>query len=185
MKSGKSDNSTLVRRTLTFIKEHLGMPIPAHLWLRDDGGASINGSSTVLGREESIEIISFGHGVNLPVDPANGKITGARAHSPVSIEKEFDAATPYLYRAVAKGQTLQSAEIKWYRINDAGKEEVYFVMLLEGVKVCGINPGMTNTRLAPASALNHVEAVSMMYERITWHYLDGNIKYTDSWNERG
>ncbi|MBB5496634.1 type VI secretion system tube protein TssD [Paraburkholderia sp. MM5384-R2] len=145
------------------------------MWLKDDGGADIKGSSTVQDREGSIEIISFSHGVNLPVDAANGKITGARSHSPIAFEKE----------AVAKGQTLQSAEIKWYRINDAGKEEVYFVMTIEGVKVCGINPGMANTRLAQASALNHVEAVSMMDDRITWHYLDGNIKYTDSWNERG
>ncbi|AIO33724.1 type VI secretion system effector, Hcp1 family protein [Burkholderia cenocepacia] len=156
------------------------MPIPAHMWLKDDGGTAIRGSSTVQGREGSIEIISFGHGVNLPVDGANGKITGKRTHSPVAFEKEFDAATPYLYKAVATGQTLQSAEIKWYRINDAGKEEAYFVMLLEGVKVCGINPGMANTRLSQATALNHMEAVSMMYERITWYYLDGNVKYTDS-----
>jgi type VI secretion system secreted protein Hcp len=132
----------------------------------------------------SIEIISFSHGVNLPVDNAAGKITGPRTHSPLLLEKEFDAATPYLFKAVSKGQTLQSAEIKWYRINDAGKEEVYFVMLLEGVKICGVNPGMVNTKLAQASALNHVESVSMMYDRITWHYLDGNIKYTDSWAER-
>ncbi len=55
---------------------------------------------------------------------------------------------------------------------------------MEGVKVCGINPGMANAKLAQASTLNHVEAASMMYDRITWHYLDGNIKYTDSWNER-
>jgi len=161
------------------------MPIPAHMWLKDDGGADIKGSSTVQDREGSIEIISFGHGVNLPVDGANGKITGARTHSPVAFEKEFDAATPYLYKAVAKGQTLKSAEIKWYRINDAGRGEVYFVMLLEGVKVCGINPGMANTRLSQASTLNHVEAVSMMYDRITWHYLDGNIKFTDSRNDIG
>ncbi|WP_296651045.1 type VI secretion system tube protein TssD [Paraburkholderia sp.] len=160
------------------------MPIPAYVWLKDVGGAEIKGSSTVQGREESIEIISFGHSVRLPIDAVNGKITGTRAHSPISFEKEFDSATPYLYKAVAKGQTLQSAEIKWYRINDAGKEQVYFVMLLEGVKVCGINPGMANAKLAQASMLNHVEAVSMMYESITWHYLDGNIKYTDSWNDR-
>ncbi len=48
------------------------------------------------------------------------------------IEKEFDAASPYLYKAVAKGQTLKSAELKWYRINHASQEEVYFIMLIEG-----------------------------------------------------
>jgi type VI secretion system secreted protein Hcp len=47
------------------------------------------------------------------------------------IEKAFDAASPYLYKAVATGQTLKSAELRWYRINDAGCEEAYFTMLLE------------------------------------------------------
>jgi type VI secretion system secreted protein Hcp len=160
------------------------MPIPAYMWLKDDGGADIKGSVTVEGREGSIEVIGFSHGLNLPVDSSAGKITGTRSHSPMSIEKEFDATSPYLYKAVAKGQTLESAELKWYRINDAGHEQVYFTMLLEGVKIAGVNPGMANAKLAAMSALNHVESVSMMYERITWHYTDGNIKFTDDWNER-
>jgi len=160
------------------------MPIPAYMWLKDDGGADIKGSVTVQEREGSIEVIGFSHGLNLPVDSSSGKIAGTRSHSPMHIEKEFDASSPYLYKAVATGQTLESAELKWYRINDAGREEVYFIMLLEGVKVTGINPGMANTRLSETSALNHVESVSMMYERITWHYTDGNIKFTDAWDER-
>jgi type VI secretion system secreted protein Hcp len=122
--------------------------------------------------------------VNLPVDNKTGEITGSRTHSPMNLEKEFDASSPYLYKAVATGKSLQSAELKWYRINDAGREEVYFVMLLEGVKVVGANPGMANTKLATMFQLNHVESVGLLYERITWHYTDGNIKFTDSWNER-
>ncbi|MFD1554477.1 Hcp family type VI secretion system effector [Paraburkholderia silviterrae] len=160
------------------------MPIPAYMWLKDDGGADIKGSVTVQSREGSIEVIGFGHGVNLPVDSKTGDITGSRNHSPMHIEKEFDASSPYLYKAVATGQSLKSAELKWYRINDAGKEEEYFIMLLESVKVVGVNPGMANTKLAGMSQLNHVESIGLMYERITWHYKDGNIKFTDSWNER-
>lgn len=160
------------------------MGIPAYMWLKDDGGADIKGSVTVQGREGSIEVIGFCHGVNLPVDSKTGDITGSRSHAPMSLEKEFDASSPYLYKAVATGQTLQSAELKWYRINDAGQEEIYFIMLLEAVKVVGVNPGMANTKLAAMSPLNHVESVGLMYERITWHYTDGNIKFTDSWNER-
>ncbi|MGF6595981.1 type VI secretion system secreted protein Hcp [Paraburkholderia sp. GAS448] len=160
------------------------MPIPAYMWLKDDGGADIKGSVTVQGREGSIEVIGFGHGVNLPVDNKSGEITGSRTHSPMYLEKEFDASSPYLYKAVSRGQSLQSAELKWYRINDAGQEELYFVMLMESVKVVGVNPGMANTKLAGMSQLNHTESVSLMYERITWHYTDGNIKFTDSWSER-
>lgn len=65
------------------------MPIPAYMWLKDDGGADIKGSSTVQDRKGSIEIISFGHGVNLPVDAANGKITGSRTHSEVRSKRSL------------------------------------------------------------------------------------------------
>lgn len=159
------------------------MAIPAYMWLKDDGGTDIKGSSTVQGREGSVEVIGFSHGLNLPVDGHSGKITGSRMHSAMIVEKDFDAVSPYLYKAVATGQTLQSAELKWYRINDAGKEEVYFTMLMEGVKIVGVNPNMPNIRTG-LDLINHVENVSLMYERITWHYADGNIKFTDAWEER-
>lgn len=159
------------------------MAIPAYMWLKDDGGTDIKGSSTVQGREGSVEVIGFSHGLNLPVDGHSGKITGSRMHSAMIVEKDFDAVSPYLYKAVATGQTLQSAELKWYRINDAGKEEVYFTMLMEGVKIVGVNPNMPNIRTG-LDSINHVENVSLMYERITWHYADGNIKFTDAWEER-
>lgn len=159
------------------------MAIPAYMWLKDDGGADIKGSSTVQGREGSIEVVAFCHGLNIPVDGHSGKNTGARQHSPMMIEKEFDAVSPYLYKAVAKGQTLKSAELKWYRINDTGKGEVYFTMLMEGVKNVGVNPGMANIK-TDNTGMNHSESVSMMYDRITWHYADGNIKFSDAWEER-
>nr|WP_279589200.1 type VI secretion system tube protein Hcp [Paraburkholderia rhizosphaerae] len=97
------------------------------MWLKDDGGADIKGSVTVQDREGSIEVIGFGHGLNLPVDNSTGKVTGTRSHSPM---------------------------------------------------------GMANTKIATVSQLNHTESVSILYDRITWHYVDGNIRFTDSWSER-
>jgi len=52
------------------------------MWLKDDGGADIKGSVDVEDREGSIEIIGLSHGINLPVDSANGKITGTRQPPP-------------------------------------------------------------------------------------------------------
>ncbi|WP_067704419.1 Hcp family type VI secretion system effector [Erwinia sp. ErVv1] len=160
------------------------MPIPAYVWLKDDGGADIRGTVDVQDREGSIEILGFSHGVNLPVDTATGKITGKCSHAPISFEKEFDSSSPYLYKAVSIGQTLKSAEFKWYRINHASQEEEYFNMLLEGVKVVSVNPGMPNAKMAGMSAINHMESVSFMYEKITWKYCDGNILFSDSWEDR-
>ncbi|KAA1349116.1 type VI secretion system tube protein Hcp, partial [Escherichia coli] len=112
------------------------------------------------------------------------KITGTRLHAPLVIEKEFDSSSPYLYKAVATGQTLKSAEIKWYKINDAGQEVEYFNMLLEKVRVVSINPVMHNCKEPALQIHNHNEGIQLRYERITWKYCDGNIQYSDAWNER-
>lgn len=158
------------------------MAIPAYLWLKDDGGADIKGSVDVNKREGSIEVIAFGHGLHIPTDNNTGKITGTRIHAPMIIEKEFDSSSPYLYKAVAQGQTLKSAEIKWYRINDGGQEEEYFNMLLEGVKIVSVSPLMYNTKTV--EKCNHLERVELRYEKITWKYCDGNVIFADAWDER-
>lgn len=160
------------------------MAIPAYLWLKDDGGADIKGSVDILDREGSIEVLSFSHGLLVPTDNGTGKITGTRLHAPLVIEKEFDSSSPYLYKAVATGQTLKSAEIKWYKINDAGQEVEYFNMLLENVRVVSINPVMHNCKEPALQIHNHNEDIQLRYERITWKYCDGNVQCSDAWNER-
>jgi type VI secretion system secreted protein Hcp len=111
------------------------MATPVHLWLKDDGGAIIRGSSDVMDREGSIELRGLTHNLSIPTDGATGKLTGTRKHTPFLFEKEIDSSSPYLYKAVATGQTLQSAELKFYNISYAGQEVEYFNILLEGVKV--------------------------------------------------
>ncbi len=129
-------------------------------------------------------MLAFGHGLQLPTDSNTGKITRTRVHSALTFEKEFDSSSPYLYKAVAKGQTLKSAEFKWYRINHAGQEEEYFNMLLENVKVVSVCPVMYDVKNPAAEKHNHLESVSLRYERITWKYCDGNVQFSDAWNER-
>lgn len=157
------------------------MAIPGNMWLYDDGGALIKGGCDVQNRESSIEFKGFHHNLSIPTDNATGKPTGTRQHSPMLIIKEFDYSSPYLYRAVATGQALQKAELKWYKINDAGQEVEYFNMLLEGVRIVSVSPTMA--ALADTNN-NHLETVEMRYEKITWKHCDGNIIFADAWNER-
>jgi len=160
------------------------MAIPAYLWLKDDGGADIRGSVDVRQREGSIEILGFCHGLHLPTDSNTGKITGTRVHSALVFEKEFDASSPYIYKAVTHGQTLKSAEFKWYRINDAGLEQEYFNMLLEGVKVVSVCPLMHDVKNPSTEEHNHLESIALRYEKITWKHCNGNIIFSDTWNDR-
>ncbi|MGO4154881.1 Hcp family type VI secretion system effector [Cupriavidus sp. YAF13] len=160
------------------------MAIPAYMWIKDDGGADIKGSVTVNSREGSVEVVAFDHGVSIPTDSNTGKLTGTRVHRPVVFTKETDASTPYLYKAVTSGQTLKSVEIKWYKIDDAGKEKEYFNTKLENVKVVGVTPKMLDIKNPAFEKHNHLEDIELRYEKITWSYKDGNIIHTDSWNER-
>jgi len=158
------------------------MAIPVHMFIKDDGGAVIRGGSDVMHREGSIELRGVQHLLSIPTDNNTGKLTGTRQHAPFMFEKEIDSASPYLYKAVATGQTLKEAEIKWYRISDAGQEEEYFNILMEDVKVISISPIMHDTRNCPGTG--HMESVALRYAKITWKYVDGNIQFNDAWNER-
>lgn len=156
------------------------MSNPAYLWFIDENGSPIAGGSMVLGREGSIEVKSLSHHLTIPTDRNTGKLTGTRIHTPILIQKEFDRTTPLLARAICRGVTLKSAEIKMYRTNEAGFEVEYFNMLLENVKVTGFTPG-----LHPGVASGtHLENIEMRYETIQWKYTDGNIIFKDGWNER-
>ena len=96
----------------------------------------------VSGREGAIELKSFTHNVNIPVDGNTGKLTGTRIHMPVMFQKEFDRVTPFLFRALSTGRMLQSATIKMYQINEAGLEQEYFNIIMENVKITSITPDL-------------------------------------------
>jgi type VI secretion system secreted protein Hcp len=103
---------------------------------------------------------------------------------PYLFSKEIDASSPYLYKSVTTGQKLQSAEVKFYRINDAGQEVEYFRVLMEGVRIVTVGPMLFDIKSSYGEKRNHLEMIELIYEKITWCYMDGNIIHSDSWNER-
>ncbi|MGV3345858.1 type VI secretion system tube protein TssD [Enterobacteriaceae bacterium LUAb1] len=159
------------------------MAIPVYLWLKDGGGADIKGSVDVQDREGSIEVVAPAYNLYIPADNTD-KLTGTRVHTLFLLAKEIDASSPYLYKAVTTGQTLKSAEFRWYNINDAGQEGEYFSTKLEHVKVVKANPVMHDIKNPVFEKHNPPEQIALRYEKIRWTYKDGNILHSDLWNER-
>jgi hypothetical protein len=54
---------------------------------------------------------------------------------------------------------------------------------MENVKVTGVNCSVPNVKIAANDKMNHVESVSLQYEKITAHRRR-NIMHSDAWNER-
>lgn len=160
------------------------MAIPVYLWIEDDGGTLIKGSVDASGREGSIEVSELMHSVEQPIDPLTGKATAKRLHSSYAFMKNVDSSSSYLYKSLSSGQTLKNAVFKFYRINYNGQEEEYFITTLENVKVTEIEPFMMDIKNPQWERHDHFEYVDLAYEKITWHYLDGNIIHSDSWKGR-
>lgn len=158
------------------------MAIPVYLWLTDDAGNQVKGSVDVHGREDSIEILELMHNVELPTDDKTGKITSKRQHGDYALIKEVDCSSPYLYQGVSSGRKFKQAVLKFYRINYNGQEEEYFRVTMDNVRINEIEPFMFDIKNPTFEKHNHLEAFYLAYKKITWHYLDGNIIHSDSWN---
>ncbi len=159
------------------------MAIPAYMWIKDDQGATIEGTVEIADRHGSVEVLGFNHEIRIPTDNDTGALTGTRKHEPFVITKAYDSSTPYLYKACSNGQTLKEVVLRWYKIDDTGTEKEYFTHVLNDVKITSVKPVMHNVKDLDKERYPHLEEVAMRYSKITWTYKDGNIEFTDSWNE--
>ena len=69
----------------------------------DNGAPPIEGGITTPGSEGQISVVSLGHAIVTPRDAASGLPTGRRQHSPMTIVKHYDKASPLLFKACATG----------------------------------------------------------------------------------
>lgn len=140
--------------------------------IKDSGGNQIYGSADFDGRTDLVKVLRFAHGVRIPVDPQKGELQGIREHRPFTFVKPFDQATPVLANALTNGETLKEAKFHWYK-KESGNPDEFFTHTLK------------NARISEIEAFGSIpqETVSLLYEKITWFFPDGNIASSDSWVE--
>lgn len=155
------------------------MSLPAYMYLYDENGMLIDGGCTALGRAGAIEVMSSSYGVSQPADSNTGSMTGSRQHSPYIFHKQIDKVSPFLAVSVCEGRRLQKAEIKYYETNEAGVEYEVYRVTLESIIIMSINAN--HTFIPGSNSPNMLESVAIRYKSIEWFYLDGMIKYSDSW----
>ncbi len=158
------------------------MPIPCHLSIVGELQGDIEGDCEFEGREGTILVQSVDHVVEIPTD-SRGASTGRRVHRPLTVTKEIDSSTPMLYQALCTGERLTEVTLDWYRIDESGLEELYYVVYMENVIINRVRPWMPNALDGNNSGMRHMEDVSFTYEKIRWTWeLDG-IEYEDAWGE--
>jgi type VI secretion system Hcp family effector len=91
-------------------------------------------------RDKWIAVLSFGMGVQSPRDVGSGQAGGKRQHQPVTITKEWGAASPQLWQALTSKETLQSVEIQFTKTSETGAEQVYETIKLTNAVISAFGP---------------------------------------------
>jgi type VI secretion system secreted protein Hcp len=140
------------------------MATTAYLTVHGQKQGEIKGGATEKGREGWIPLISVAYGVESPRDPASGLPTGRRVHTPITVVKVIDQASPNLLQALVANEALTSVKIEFWRpVAEAASP--YFIIVLTNAAIVGI-------ALAPSSedGTHEYEQVQFTYQKITWTY---------------
>jgi len=162
------------------------MAMTVHLFLKANG-TKIDGDSTItsMGREDSIECLSFTDSVRTAREAATGMATGERTYEPIRISKRIDKSSPLLAKALCNNELIEG-EFKFYRPNPAGDgtTEHFFTIEIKEGRISGITRVSPDV-IDPASANEPAtEEVSFVFGYIRWTYEPDGVEHVDHWSER-
>lgn len=157
------------------------MAISAHMTLTGKTQGKIDGSVDMEERKDTILVTAFDHDISMGSEKLTGRPTSDANHGAFVITKEFDKASPKLYKALTKGERFSEVTLKWYRITPEGKQQHYFTHKLENAIIVSMKPKMENTRDPAKEAMTHMEEVSFRYDKITWTWEPDGIAADASW----
>lgn len=142
-------------------------------------GVMIEGTVTgIRDYENWIAVASFGHNVTVSLDPRTGTATSSPNHSPIRIVKAVDKASPLLYKALVRAETVTLAEIHFLRRNTENVLEPFFVVKLENGSIASLAPSFIPAAAAGSQLL---ETMTIAYRKITWKDTASGIEFMDEW----
>ena len=136
------------------------------------------GESKRKARKDQIEGLAFSYEVQSPRDAATGQATGKRVHKPITVVKEWGAATPQLFQALVTNEQLTSVVMEFVRTDAAGKELVFHRVTLTNAAVSDIRQHIDGL----GNAHPELEDVSFTFQKIKIENLAGKTTAEDDWN---
>lgn len=149
------------------------------------------GESIREAHKEKLTGLSYRHEIKSPRDVATGQASGKRQHGPISMTKEWGAATPQIFQALVTNEVLKSVFFEFVATTPEGIEEVYYTIKLVNATVSQVRY-MTggNTVEGSGSAKNtstydthELEELSFTYQRIELEHKPGKTAAFDDWTK--
>jgi type VI secretion system secreted protein Hcp len=127
-----------------------------------------------LGRQNSIECLSYQQGVVTAREAGSGAATGRRQYAPIVIRKRIDKSSPLLAKGLTQNETAEGM-FKFYRPNpngDGTTEQYYTVDFQQG-RISAFKQSTTD---------GLIEEVAFVFQSISWTFVRGGIFHQDTWN---
>jgi len=163
------------------------MALNAYLKLKGQKTGDFKSNITQKGREGLIMVIAVDHSIVSPRDAASGLATGKRMHKPLTITKVTDPTSPLLYNSMVQNENLPTFKLDFYttqqtdRTQSTGIEWNNYTIELLNASICSIDFRMLNNKNPELMKYEEYEAVSFVYQKITWTWVKGGITAMDDW----
>lgn len=150
---------------------------------------AFKGESPREAHSNKIAGLAYRHEVKSPRDVATGLASGKRQHGPITITKEWGAASPQLFQALCTNEVLSTVLFEFIHTTRTGEEEVYHTITLEDATVSSIRfttgsgESADSAKTSATYDTHELEEVSFTYRRITIESVTGQTSSMDDWYE--
>lgn len=125
----------------------------------------IKGESTSAQGKDMIEVLSFNHGVSMPLNagPSNtSRASGRCVHQDFTITKLADLASPTLNLKCCAGEDIKSIKVHVWKADAAGAPLEYLTYTFDSCIITSVSVG--------GGGSQPIETVTFSYKKITWDY---------------
>lgn len=150
---------------------------------------AFKGESVREAHSNKIAGLSYRHAIKSPRDISTGQASGKRQHGPISITKEWGAASPQLFQALCTNEVLTQVLFEFYHTTPDGQEEVYHTVTLTNATVSaieymtGMDDNSGSSKTTTTYDTHEIERVSFTYQRIVVESLTGQTSAEDDWTQ--
>jgi type VI secretion system secreted protein Hcp len=144
---------------------------------------SIQSDSGPAGNSKLIPVLAFMQEVTVPYDQSAGLASGKVTHSPVTIVKQLDGASPQLFAAAVTNEVLRSVTCTFYRATTQAANHAYFKITLTNAAIVEYKDngnGVNGTAVG-----DDRESIQLTYQKIDIEDLDTNTSAVDDWSVPG
>jgi type VI secretion system secreted protein Hcp len=165
------------------------MAFQAYIAVKGQKQGQFKGEAATAQRKDKwIQVLGFTMGLTSSRDPATGQATGRRQFQPVTIVKQWGAASPQGLAACSTNEVLAEVDVEFTKTTPAGLEAVYQTVKLTDASVAqvarfsgradGREDTATSGHSAPTDMLD-LERWTFTFRKIEVHDTDGNTSFAD------